>query len=87
MILEVRANGCYSMAPPSTHPNGEKVVADGNVLGPPVWSWKQVVRSAGLVAFLDLCVRLYPPLGTRHNFCMALTGTLLRALMNCEEFK
>ena len=22
-ILEVRANGCYSMVPPSTHPNGE----------------------------------------------------------------
>ena len=87
MILEVRANGCYSMAPPSTHPTGEKVAADGNLLAPPQWFWAQIVRAGGLVAFLDLCVRFYPPIGTRHLFCMALTGTLLRALMNNGDFK
>jgi hypothetical protein len=86
MILEVRANGCYSMAPTSTHPSGEKVLADGNLFAPPQWFWGQIVRAGGLVAFLDLCVRLYPPIGTRHSFCMALTGTLLRALLNNADF-
>ena len=87
MILEVRANGCYSMVPPSTHPSGELVQADGDLLAPPQWSWPQVVRAAGLVAFLDVCVRLYPPVGTRHVFCMALTGALMRTIMSYDEFK
>jgi hypothetical protein len=87
MVLEVRANGHYSMVPPSEHPNGEKVAADGNLLAPPQWSWPQIVQAGGLIAFLDVCTRLYPPLGTRHDFCMALTGALVRALMNSAEFK
>lgn len=81
MLLEIRANGCYSMVPPSTHPSGEKMAADGNLFAPPQWFWPQVVTSAGLIAFLDVMVRLYPPHGFRHPFCMALAGALLRALM------
>jgi hypothetical protein len=87
MILEIRANGCYSMVPPSVHPSGEPVEADGDLLRPPQWSWFQIARAAGLVAFLDVCVRLYPGIGTRHVFCMALAGTLVRALMGFEEFR
>jgi hypothetical protein len=81
MLLEVRANGCYSVTPPSTHPSGEKMESDGNLYAPPTWFWPQVITSAGLIAFLDICVRLYPPHGHRHPFCMALAGTLVRALL------
>jgi hypothetical protein len=34
-----------------------------------------------LLAFLAVCVRFYPGQGSRDDFCMALTGALLRAPM------
>jgi hypothetical protein len=87
-VVEVRGNGHYTMLPPSIHPNGEKLSWDSSgIPTPPIEKWDDVVANAGIVAFLALCVRLYPPLGYRHDFCMALTGTLLRTLMNADDFK
>lgn len=82
-VLEVRASG-QTMAPPSIHPNGAKVTWERDA---PLIEWDadEIKRRAGLLAFLSLAARFYPPAGSRDDFCMALSGALLTAGLSGED--
>jgi P4 family phage/plasmid primase-like protien len=81
-VLELRGNGGYTVFPPSVHPGGECVEWDANVVGRSIqpMDWSGLRLRAGLLAFMALMVRLYPPVGSRNDFNLALGGALLRAL-------
>lgn len=87
MILELRANGGYTMVPPSIHPSGEVVrwhdVKNDNI---PSWSWNDLEKWAGFCAFLAVILRLYPTQsGMRDEICLALAGALIYAGLSVEE--
>src|SRR6266851_2370394 len=71
-IAELRANGHYTMFPPSIHPSGEEVTWH-EALGPtlPLLEWQAIRNRIGLNAFLSLCVRCYPERGNRNEYCLA----------------
>lgn len=84
-VLEVRGKG-HSMAPPSVHPNGETVEWEANRdRSLPDWPAKQIVDTAGVIAFLSVAARFYPAQGGRDDFCMALSGALLSAGLTEEQ--
>lgn len=84
-VLEVRGKG-YTMAPPSVHPNGEAVEWEANRdRSLPDWPAKQIVDTAGVLAFLSVAARFYPAQGSRDDFCMALSGALLSAGVSEEQ--
>lgn len=79
-ILELRANGHYTMFPPSVHPSGEVIEWGPKTLDSlRDQTWGKLALRAGLVAFTGTMVRFFPPVGVRDQFMMALTGTLARA--------
>ncbi|MDP7221977.1 MAG: bifunctional DNA primase/polymerase [Alphaproteobacteria bacterium] len=87
VVLELRGEGGYTMVPGSTHPSGEKVTWNGpppeNI---PMKDWKDMLRSAGLCAFLAVVLKVYPTqAGTRDEICLALAGALLRADIPPDE--
>ena len=84
-VLEVRGKG-HTMAPPSVHPNGETVEWEANRdRSLPDWPAKQIVDTAGVIAFLSVAARFYPAQGSRDDFCMALSGALLSAGLTEEQ--
>lgn len=84
-VLEVRGKG-YTMAPPSVHPNGESVEWEANRdRSLPDWTAKQIVDTAGVLAFLSVAARFYPAQGSRDDFCMVLSGALLSAGVSEEQ--
>jgi hypothetical protein len=79
-VFQILAGGKQTMAPPSIHPdNGELV--EWQVEGNPVQlDPVEVVRRAGLEAFLMLVRQFWPAQGTRNEAAMALSRVLLGAL-------
>jgi hypothetical protein len=77
MLLELRANGCQTMFPPSIHPDGEQVLWDDDEL-PAEVSATQLIRRAGMLAAAILLVRNWPAQGGRNDAASALCGILLR---------
>lgn len=80
-VLELRGNGGYTIFPPSVHPSGECIEWD-DVVGRslPEIPYVELRALAGLLAFLAFIARVYPPIGVRNDFNLALGGTLLRVL-------
>jgi hypothetical protein len=78
MLVEIRCTGAQTMFPPSVHPEGETVewVEDGAALAP--LPSDLTVRVARL-ASAALLVRLAPARGVRHEYALALGGSLARA--------
>jgi hypothetical protein len=80
-VAELRGTGGYTVFPPSTHPSGENIGWHDDLREKPLpareYGFLKSIQ--GLVAFLAVCVRFYPGKGSRDDFCMALTGALLRA--------
>ncbi len=86
MVLEVRGNGHQTMFPPSTHPTGEVVRWESDTDEVPSYPADELIRRAGICAFLAVVVRFYPRVqGDRDNICMALTGALVNADVADEE--
>lgn len=83
-ILEIRT-GHQSMAPPSTHPNGEKLAWVGDTPGEaPAIDPQELAKRARLVATTVLVARAYPAPGSRHEWVLALSG-MLRSLEITED--
>jgi AAA domain-containing protein/bifunctional DNA primase/polymerase-like protein len=77
MLIELRSTGCQTLAPPSKHPSGERVLwerarepgrVDGHTLR----------RACARVAAAALLARHWPAHGTRDEAALALAGFLLR---------
>jgi Family of unknown function (DUF5906)/Bifunctional DNA primase/polymerase, N-terminal len=80
-VLQILSTGKQTMAPPSVHPDGEEVVWQS----PPDTKIKtldapELIRRAGIEAFLLVVRQFWPGRGTRNEAAMALARVLLAAL-------
>lgn len=79
VVLEVRAGKCYTVFPPSVI-DGDRLVwqrpFDGEV---PTMAWEEIERRARLLAFCAFAAAIYPPEGSRNDFCLMLAGVLAHA--------
>lgn len=77
-LLEIRSTNQQTIIPPSIHPSGEKLewLYSKNPL---IQDSEIVVTSAKRTASCALVARHWPTKGSRQEFCLALSGTLLRA--------
>src|SRR5439155_1031743 len=77
MLVELRANGCQTIFPPSTHPSGEHVRHDS--AEEPALVEGEVLRTAvARLAAAALIARHWPNRGARQHTALALGGALLR---------
>ncbi len=77
MLVELRADGCQTLVPPSVHPSGERVVQEreGVPSHAPADDLSERVRRLAAAALL---ARHYPAKGSRHHATNALAGMLIR---------
>jgi hypothetical protein len=77
MLVELRADGCQTLVPPSVHPSGEQVVQEreGEPSCVPCDELSEGVRC---LAAATILTRYYPSRGNRHHWTNALIGALLR---------
>ncbi len=82
-LVELRGLGQQTIVPPSVHPSGEPITweQDGE---PAEVDADQLELAVGRVAAVALLARAWPPLGTRHDFALALGGFLLRGGLDEE---
>ncbi len=88
VVMELRANGGYTMFPPSIHPSGETVQWHNNKLPEdiPVMKWDELQKSCGLCASLAVFLKKYPTAqGARDEICLALAGALLRTELTPDQ--
>lgn len=84
MLVEIRSTGAQTVFPPSTHPSGETInwVETGE---PAEVAAPDLLGAVSRLAAAALLVRHYPTPGTRHDFILALAGTLLRGGWSEEQ--
>lgn len=83
-LIEIRINH-QSMAPPSKHPSGEVVAWDGALREVATATPDDLQRAVRLAASTALIIRYYNPPGDRHDWSLALAGTLFRFGLTEEE--
>lgn len=87
MLVEIRADGCQSVVPPSVHPSGERYEYDAD--GPPAEvSYDDLLRCVSFLAAIALWAGLADDLRERrlrHEAALALTGFLLRRGLSAER--
>jgi len=84
-LIEIRSQH-QDMAPPSQHPSGEALAWETHDLGtPPTVEAADLTRAVKLVATVSVLARHYNPAGSRHDWCLALAGTLRRRGITEEE--
>jgi Bifunctional DNA primase/polymerase, N-terminal len=77
-LLELRSTGGQTVVPPSIHESGEPMVWESN--GDPADVALGVLELAvSKLAAATLLSRHWPPLGSRHDATLALSGLLLRS--------
>ena len=83
-LVEIRSKH-QDMAPPSIHPGGEQLEWDGEVGEPAEVDTNTLTRSVKLLATACAVARHYAPSGSRHDWCLALSGMLRRRGVTEEE--
>jgi len=83
-LIEIRVNH-QSMAPPSIHPEGEKVEWEGELGEIPIVDPTILIRAVRLVATAALVLRWYPAKGNRHAWTMSLSGVMRHLGITKEE--
>lgn len=79
-VLALRGNRHLTMVPPSIHPSGERLQWEFGLDEVPKVDSDQLIRDAGLTAFLAVVGRVYPQMPRdRDDVCMALAAALLLA--------
>jgi predicted P-loop ATPase len=84
VLVEIRSKH-QDMAPPSVHPDGEKLEWDGEVGLPAEIDPAALTRAVKLLATASAVARHYAPSGSRHEWALALAGTLRRKGISEEE--
>lgn len=86
-LLEIRANH-QDMAPPSKHPEGELLAWEKEEPGDAGAVEKEkLLRASRLLASCAIISRYYNPAGSRHEWCLALSGMLRRLGLSEEDCK
>ena len=85
VLLELRADGCQTMFPPSVHPSGERVMFDSN--GPVAEvDGMMLARRVAVLAVASLAARAWPRgSGSRQNVALALAGGLLASGWSVQD--
>jgi len=83
-LIEIRVNH-QSMAPPSMHPDGERIEWVGQCGEATKVDAEDLVRAVRLCATCALIARHYNPPGDRHDWGLALAGALHRFGLTEEE--
>jgi hypothetical protein len=82
-LLEIRGNNRQTMAPPSIHPCGEKLVLGGST--PTTVDVAELIKDKRKVALACLIARHYPVEGSRDAGWLGISGLLARAGWSEEE--
>ena len=83
-LIELRSNH-QDMAPPSEHPSGEVLSWESELGSPPEVEAAVLTRCVKLCATAAMIARHYATPGTRHDWTLALAGTLKRRGVSEEE--
>ncbi len=84
MLIELRATGCQTLAPPSRHPSGE-IVRWERAEEPGRVTADDLLRAVAQVAAAALLARHWPGVGSRDEAACALAGVLLRGGWQPEQ--
>lgn len=86
VLVELRAEGAQTVAPPSVHPTGEPLEweAEGN-LEPARVNGPELRRQAAKLAAAVLLAKHWPRRGSRHDASLALAGMLIRAGRSLDD--
>jgi hypothetical protein len=84
MLVEIRSNH-QDMAPPSVHPSGEVLAWDSDIDDPAEVDAAVLLRRVKLLATAVILGRHYAPPGARHEWTLALAGTLKQRGVTEEE--
>lgn len=84
MIVELRGNGAQTIVPPSVHDSGEQYVWYRNGLPADIEA-QELISAVSRLASAALILRHYPDGGGRHEFVLALAGTLLKGGLSEEQ--
>lgn len=76
-LLEIRVKH-QSMAPPSLHPSGEDLEWLNDEIDASEIEHDELLRACKMLATSAMIARYYAPPGARHEWTLALTGTLRR---------
>jgi AAA domain-containing protein len=82
MLIELRADGCQTMVPPSLHPDGGWLRWGGGQvepLHPARVTAAELRRAVARTAAAALLARYWPAQGSRDEAALALTGWLVKA--------
>lgn len=83
-LIELRSNH-QDMAPPSEHPSGEVLSWESELGSPAEVESGILTRCVKLCATAAMIARHYAPPGTRHEWTLALAGTLKRRGVSEDE--
>lgn len=83
MLVELRADGCQTVFPPSVHPSGERVEWGADDAPAPIDAAK-LREAVAHLACACLLARHWPGIGARHEVALAAAGYLLRAGASVE---
>ena len=83
-LIEIRSNH-QDMAPPSVHPSGEGLAWESDLGRPAEIDAAILTRCVKLCATAAVIARHYAPPGTRHDWTLALAGTLRRRGLSEDE--
>lgn len=83
-IVELRANGCQTVLPGSTHPTGEAIEWDHDG-DPATIAGKDLLRAVERLAAATLLALHWPDTGIRNDVALALAGALLTSGWSDEE--
>ena len=83
-LIEIRSEH-QDMAPPSVHPGGEPLSWDGDIGEVAPVDTQTLLRATRLIATCSVISRYYNPPGNRHEWGLALAGTLRRCGVTEDE--
>jgi len=83
-LIEIRSNH-QDMAPPSIHPSGEGLAWEADLGSPAEVDAAILTRCVKLCATAAVIARHYAPPGGRHDWTLALAGTLRRRGVSEDE--
>lgn len=84
MLVELRADGCQTIVPPSQHPSGEPVRWE-SAAEPARVEGGGLAAAVRRLAAAALLARHWPAPGSRHEAALALAGALVRAGWTAPE--